>query len=165
MTNDEEIIKKLSKVALFNGLNDDQLTTIADLGTYTSKGRNQYIVLENTEGNQIFVLLEGTVDIEVLMPVSHKPNSKTKECIAQLHAGDVLGEMSLFSKNKRSASAKVIKVATYIEFKNNELFDLFIKRNDIGYCIMKNLSSILTSRIEKTNKDLKNRIYQVINPF
>ncbi|MBQ47368.1 MAG: hypothetical protein CMP10_07845 [Zetaproteobacteria bacterium] len=161
----EKMLKKFSSVVLFKGLDEEQLRRIIDLGEICEKEVDQYIVLEKTLGNKLFVLIDGSVEIEVLMPVSRDPDSKTKESITRLNGGDVLGELALFGDHRRSASARVVKHASYITFSKDDLDSLFEERQDIGYRVMSNLSSILAARIMNTTTSLKNKMYQLIHPL
>ena len=102
-------INKLKKIYLFKNLSDNTLESIA-AGMKKQKFKpNDYIIEENTVGEQFFLIIKGRVRITV-----------KGEFIRDLDSGDCLGENALLTDNVlRTASAVALeKVLCYVLSKN-----------------------------------------------
>jgi cGMP-dependent protein kinase len=102
-------INKLKKIYLFKNLSDRTLESIA-AGMKKQKFKpNDYIIEENTVGEQFFLIIKGRVRITV-----------KGEFIRDLDSGDCLGENALLTDNVlRTASAVALeKVLCYVLSKN-----------------------------------------------
>jgi len=102
-------INKLKKIYLFKNLSDKTLESIA-AGMKKQKFKpNEYIIEENTVGEQFFLIIKGRVRITV-----------KGEFIRDLDSGDCLGENALLTDNvMRTASAVALeKVLCYVLSKN-----------------------------------------------
>ena len=102
-------INKLKKIYLFKNLSDKTLESIA-AGMKKQKFKpNDYIIEENTVGEQFFLIIKGRVRITV-----------KGEFIRDLDSGDCLGENALLTDNVlRTASAVALeKVLCYVLSKN-----------------------------------------------
>ena len=102
-------INKLKKIYLFKNLSDKTLESIA-AGMKKQKFKpNEYIIEENTVGEQFFLIIKGRVRITV-----------KGEFIRDLDNGDCLGENALLTDNvMRTASAVALeKVLCYVLSKN-----------------------------------------------
>jgi CRP/FNR family transcriptional regulator, cyclic AMP receptor protein len=86
-------IDVLRRVALFEGLDDDELTRLADRFQDRSAREGDVIVEEGSTGTSFFVIAEGEVDVSV--------GGDRK---ATLGPGDVFGEMAVIDEDVRSAS-------------------------------------------------------------
>jgi len=90
---EQSTVEALRSSPFFAGLSEEDLERIAQMGEPVSFGQGEPIVERGTSGDAMYVLLWGTAEVEVGGRV-HKPG-----------AGQVVGEMALFSKKKRTATA------------------------------------------------------------
>ena len=103
-------INKLKKIYLFKNLSEKTLESIAE-GMKKQKFKpNEYIIEENTVGNQFYLIIKGRVRITV-----------KGEFVRDLDSGDCLGENSLLTDNVlRTASAVALeKVLCYVLSKSD----------------------------------------------
>jgi CRP/FNR family transcriptional regulator, cyclic AMP receptor protein len=89
---EQATVEALRSSPFFAGLSDDDLVRITEMGEPVSFGEGERIIEKGTPGDAMYLLLWGTTEIEVGGRV-HKPG-----------AGQVVGEMALFSTKKRTAT-------------------------------------------------------------
>ena len=66
MTNiNAAILVVLKRVELFRGLSDPELASIADLCSMARAKKGQVIFREDSEGDELYVVHEGAVEIQV----------------------------------------------------------------------------------------------------
>jgi CRP-like cAMP-binding protein len=87
----------LRGVALFSGLDDDELSRVASEFRERSFGEGDRIAIEGAEGLTFFVIEEGEVSI-VAQGVE----------VARLGPGDHLGEIALIDKGPRTATVTAL---------------------------------------------------------
>src|SRR5690606_9678021 len=116
---------------------------------YSETKPEGYLLSQEEEGSEIFVILSGMVEVEVNLP-----NKTGREVIAKLGPGDVLGELCLVGLERRSASARAAGNVSYLSWQKDDLLKLFQQNKDIGYEFMNRMAEILAQRLVHTNQDL-----------
>jgi CRP-like cAMP-binding protein len=86
-------IEVLQQVPLFEGLSKKHLRFIGRLTTEASLPAGTVLAEQGERGREVMVLLSGSVVVR-----------RNKRKIAELGAGDIVGEMSLVSKQPRNAT-------------------------------------------------------------
>ena len=122
-------INKLKKIYLFRNLSDETLELIAQ-GMKKQKFKpNEYIIEENTEGEQFYLIIKGRVRITV------KGNY-----VRDLDSGDCLGEKALLAEHVlRTASAMALeKVLCYVISKSE--FQVILKDDNTKEYLLKKLA-------------------------
>ena len=122
-------INKLKKIYLFRNLSDETLESIAQ-GMKKKKFKpNEYIVKENTKGEEFYLIIKGRVRITV------KGNF-----LRDLDSGDYLGEKVLLTENNlRTASAMAIeKVICYVLSKSE--FQVILQDDTTKEYLMKKIA-------------------------
>ena len=122
-------INKLKKIYLFRNLSDETLESIAK-GMKKQKFKpNEYMIKENTEGDQFYLIIKGRVRITV------KGNY-----IRDLDSGDYLGEHVLLTEHVlRTASAMAVdKVICYVLSKSE--FEVILQDDTTKEYLMKKLA-------------------------
>ena len=94
---DQTPVDALRSSPFFAGLADDDLERIAGMGEHVRFPAGEPIVEKGDRGDAMFVVLEGSAEVEVGGRV-HK-----------LGAGQALGEMALFSSKRRTATVKALE--------------------------------------------------------
>ena len=93
-----EKIELLQSVSIFWDLNENDLGHIADKMVAKHFENGNYIFLEDSEGEQCFFVLEGSVKVTRLS------KDGREVILAMLNEGDFFGEMSLLDGESRSAN-------------------------------------------------------------
>jgi CRP-like cAMP-binding protein len=106
----------------------------------------QTIFKENDPGSEMFVIIQGAVEIR------KSTGQSTSKTLITLKKGDLFGEMALIDKKPRSAAAVAVE-PTKLLVLNEKLYDTMIGSNaDFA----RKMSRILSERIRKSNEIIQN---------
>jgi CRP-like cAMP-binding protein len=94
---------QLKDVPLFNGLDDQDLETIANRSLFVGARPGIHLASQGESGFEFFVILSGSADVSV-----------EGETIATLGPGDVFGEMALLSEGYRTADVVATSVMSLV---------------------------------------------------
>ena len=97
----DEVMGSLRRVALFEGLPDEDLRGLVEILKGVKAGPGDLLFEEGDEDDRFFVVTAGAVEI-----VKHVPGGG-EEKLAVRRAGDVFGEMALLNDAPRFATARV----------------------------------------------------------
>ncbi len=97
-------IELLREVPLFANLDEHELKQIGRHADEVSVPEGQVLVTQDTAGNSFYVIVEGTADV-----------FRDDQKLAQLGAGDFLGEMALLEDLPRSATVITTSPARVLE--------------------------------------------------
>lgn len=114
----------LSKVDLFAVLPKAAFTVLCHSAKKNIYNRGTYIVRQGDEGDSLFVVAEGVV--EVLLKAKIRTTS-----VAHLVAGAYFGEMSLLTGNRRSATVKAATNCAVYEVSKTEIGPILKKDHNI----------------------------------
>ncbi len=140
----------LKKASLLVGFTDTQLKSLESCGETRDLAQDEVVFEEGAPGDEIFVLLDGRVQITMEM------SRKTEQ--APVHTvlpGSVFGEFALAESAKRSATAVTLQDCTFFVITRDAFRQLATKDPALGYLVMQNLSEILVGRIIKTTRELR----------
>jgi CRP-like cAMP-binding protein len=143
-------VKLLAPISLFAGLTEAQLEEIAGAGEHHTFAEGHQIFHEGDEGNEMYVLLEGRVQITVEM--SHASEQAPVHTVTP---GSVFGEFAIVTGSERSATAVATKDATCFVLPRNTFEQLAEQDPHLGYRVTRNLAEILCGRIIKTTRELR----------
>ncbi len=145
----------LSQIKLFHGLRENDLTELYSLAFPLNLNANEFVFEEGSLGHQLYVLLNGQVQMIV-----NNPNTEGETLVlTNVGENECFGEMSIFDDLPRSASAICRAPSTILEFHKADLFDYFEKDNFVGMVIMKNLGAILSFRLRMSDEELLRNPY------
>lgn len=142
---------------IFEGFNDSEKKSILSLGQEITHNKGASILMESVRTSDIYIIMEGRVSIDI-GSVSFDKETKAKIQLAVLRQGDIFGEMAFLENHRRTANVTAIDKVNVIKIDRNNLLNLFDKNNHIGYIFMRNLSFILSQRLEDTNFMLRDDI-------
>ena len=142
---------QLKKTELFGNLNDQQLEQIQAIAKSGSISSGNFLIQEDDLGKSMYLILEGRVDVHMSIP-----NSEDSEVIATLKDGDVVGELVLVGRSRRSAHVTAKDDVRALVWTTDELIQLLEENHEIGYVVMKNLAKLLAARLTSTNLALRN---------
>ncbi len=143
----------LSQVQLFEGIDDDALSSLYALAIPLKVEQGQYVFKEGSLGHQFYVILTGNIQISIM---NRRTNQSPEEIIlTTLGSNEIFGEFSIFDESPRSASAIAIESTSLLEFHKADLMDAFESNMQLEILIMRNLGKILCSRLRSTDAMLK----------
>jgi CRP/FNR family cyclic AMP-dependent transcriptional regulator len=121
-----------------------------DKGTFEKHLRffetDQVIFRENEEGNEMFIIVEGQVEIRKATGPS---SSKT---LTVLHKGDMFGEMAIIEKMPRSATAVAVQ-PTRLLVLNEKLYESTMTSNPD---FARKMNKVLSERVRRANAIIQN---------
>jgi CRP-like cAMP-binding protein len=147
----------LKKFPLLKDITDDELKELIKLLTENKFAKGDKIITEGDEGNVMYVLIAGSVDIIKTTIYGEKFVCATLN--ENMHP--VFGEMALLDNDKRSATvmAKTECVTLSIDTKSfNEYIDKYPRAGIVLLKLM-NLNLIRNIRVENENLKL---VYQAL---
>nr|WP_246433968.1 cyclic nucleotide-binding domain-containing protein [Spirochaeta isovalerica] len=101
----------------------------------------QMIFREGDSGNQMFLIVEGEVEIR------KKTTEKSTTTLATLKKGDFFGEMAMVERKPRSASAIAVTDCKLLALDQNAFMTLIEQNSDFAVRMIK----VLATRLRRTN--------------
>ncbi|MDD5700687.1 MAG: cyclic nucleotide-binding domain-containing protein [Dehalococcoidales bacterium] len=140
---------------LFTGLEETELAEIAKLCTKKSyaAGTILFDPLKTTE--DVFLLEGGNEAIQIEIPLG---DGQSKIIVHTLSKGETFGWAPLCPVRIRTSTARVIEPASVLQIKGADLRRLCDENCHMGYLIMKNLSGIISLRLDSTIVVLRHKL-------
>lgn len=155
----QKYFNNLKKVSLFSGLDDDQIEQMIAVMTIREFDTNDVVMHEGESGTEIYILLEGEVEISksLVLPQWVQSAQNQEKALIRLSEKQFpfFGEMSMFGdKATREASIKATKACRMACIEKDVLIAEIKKDPQIGSVIYQNIASELVKRLRKANKDI-----------
>ena len=141
---DMEKIELLQSVSIFWDLNEDELGHIADKMVAKHFENGNYIFLEDSEGEQCFFVLEGSVKVTRLS------KDGREVILAMLNEGDFFGEMSLLDGESRSANVIALEKTKVLTLDRNDFIAVVNDYPQIAVQLLKELAR----RLRKSDRQI-----------
>lgn len=136
-------LETLHGMPLFRHLTYLELVRVMNLIDVRSFGPKQEIVAEGQEGDEMFIVLVGEVNVHT-----------GDNVIVKLGAGQHFGEMALLDKAPRSASVSSVGDSKLMAMKRRDFFDIVRKDHDVAVKLLWSFLGELTERLRKTSREL-----------
>ncbi|HNQ43717.1 MAG TPA: cyclic nucleotide-binding domain-containing protein [Candidatus Cloacimonadota bacterium] len=147
----------LRYVRIFKGLDDVQLETLLPYLKLVDIEKGAYILKEDTIGDQIFILVKGTVRVtKDLVKGYDEDIASTEKVLATLTASilPTFGENGILGQAPRNANV-IAATDCRLYTLSQQDFDAFAGSNHhAAYLIMKNIAQVLTERLNTTDENL-----------
>ena len=134
-------------VPIFQELRDDFLVRLASVMDELSFPAEHTIFTEGQEGRSLYIVVSGMVRVHI-----------GDRDLAKLKQGDVVGEMSLFDSEPRSASVTTLEHCECLMLTQLQLYDAIDETPGIAI----NIIRLLSRRIRELNT--KVNVYEARNP-
>lgn len=131
----EQISVRLREVALFQGLNQDDLAEILRISEAVRVDAGEYVFEEGERGDHFYVIVHGSIELR-------KATGSGFKKLAILKAGQAFGEMALLNQTPRSASAFALQ-DTYLLSVSRAAFARMLGGDTLSVRLLKNLSKAL----------------------
>ena len=139
-----EKIELLQSVSIFWDLNQDELGYIADKMVAKHFENGNYIFLEDSEGEQCFFVLKGSVKVTRLS------KDGREVILAMLNEGDFFGEMSLLDGESRSANIIALEKTKVLTLDRNDFIAVVNDYPQIAVQLLKELAR----RLRKSDRQI-----------
>lgn len=149
-------IDDLKNNELFKGLSDSDLKEIVTYSKDKTFSTGEIIFTHEERGKDFFLLLDGDVKLQI-------PTEKEFGiAVVFVEVGSAFGISGLLEPYTYSSTAKCTTNAKVIAVEIDPFLDFISNKNiKSGFLIMKNLASILMSRLNTTRKNLRDLVSQV----
>ncbi len=141
--NTEHIISVLKTVPSLQGLSDDELKLIEPLFTQKTFHSGDFIIVEGTQGNTMYIINRGAV----LVTKSDRKGEQIS--LGVLNDGAFFGELSLFDNLPRSATVTAIEETSIFMLTRTDLDNVFNSNLEIANRMYRNTLIEIFSRFRK----------------
>lgn len=151
--------EQLKKFTIFSDLTDDELNHFSDALKEVKMEKGQQFITEGEEGDCIYLLLEGEVEINQALTLSmNKSESDNREKAILKLSSDVnplFGEMSMFNEgDRRTANVRAETTCELVKLDKSDLYNICEKNPNIGFKVMRNLGRIISGNLVKANQNV-----------
>lgn len=137
-----EVCSGARETELFRSLPQGDMAHLARIGRIAEHPAGTRFVVQGSEADKIFIILEGCAEVRV-----------DDQVIAELRDGAIFGEMALAGRTRRNADVILKERGRIIEMDLDRLERLMESRPQLGYHVMRNLAGSLSSKLAKTTTD------------
>ena len=148
-----EYLKILSRLSVFQGLDDAELQQVASFTQKEKFGAGEIVFEDASHGVDLYVVLSGKVNVQIESII---PNELL--FLSTIRPGEIFGEFALVDEEPRSATALCTMDSEMLIVNGHELNQLFQENYHIGYIVIKNIARTISSRIRRTNRMLLSAI-------
>jgi CRP/FNR family cyclic AMP-dependent transcriptional regulator len=128
-----ETIDILKSNELFKGLEENELSIVAELTTKKTVLKNTLVVSEGDTSNSMYLIKEGKVNVTLT-------SEDGKEMIlTTLQQGDNFGELSLLDDDPRSANVIALEKCVFIVLHKADFYQLLKQNSTIAISVIKYL--------------------------
>ncbi len=153
-------IERLRNVRLLWGLNDDLLGAIASIVRPEDVPASKVIIQEGTEGDTLYILLEGKVQVSrsLTLKVGSRSFEERDKSLVVLDGADdprpYFGEMSLIDRSPRSATVASITPCKLLVVTKDDFERLCESNHALGFYLLRNMAEELCAKLRRSNQDV-----------
>lgn len=154
-------IHVLKDVDILADLSQERLEKVAAIGEIRDYEGAEIIFKENTTSNELYIILNGMVEILVDPATLGTVERGTTglKTIATLRRGESFGEVALVDQGLRSASAMAAQDRTALLIIPQDKFNQLCKEDfELGYIVMRNISADLAFKLRQTDLMVREQI-------
>ncbi len=144
-------IKDLKKFSVFKGLDDTELAKIAELCRERTFGEGAVCFVQGKRAMELHLCRSGKVDIVAEIAQS---SGVAEVALHTATPGEVFGWSAVVGPRKYTSSARCVERTEDITIRGSQLLELLAENTHIGYVVMRNLGSAVSSRLADTRGKL-----------
>ncbi len=156
MEANDELIEKLVKLEIFSDLDPQKeehkklLEKVCQILEPVKFSAGQIIIQEGDEGNSLYILYGGTVQIKKMTP------NDDQFAVANLASEQnvFFGEVALVDKDTRSASIYALTDCQTLKLEGDSFKALCDSEPLLGYHVMYRISKRIAGALRRSNKDM-----------
>ncbi|TGJ98886.1 cyclic nucleotide-binding domain-containing protein [Leptospira langatensis] len=152
-TSNPEIIRFLRETSVFGKLKRRTLHEIARLVHVRQYSEGEEIFRQGEAGAGFYMIFDGKVVIRSV-------REGVELDLAHLDENSFFGELSLFSEERRTATAIAQEPSTLLGFFQPDLKEIIETKPKIGIEILLSLTGVVVERLQKTNQLLEKAYYK-----
>lgn len=152
-------VQVLKGFKLFDGLDDNKITKIAEFCHERTLKDGALCFSQGNKATELHLCLTGKVNILVRI---HEPWG-IEVTVHAVKPGEVFGWSALVGPYVYTASGKCMGKVEEIYFKGLDLLNFFENDPASGYIVMRNLGTLMSSRLTETREKLTKEIAASVN--
>lgn len=141
---DQLLLRLLSSVALFEGMDRTSLVALLGMSRRTEFAQDALLFAEGDDGDSMYVIISGSVE------VFRKPPGAEPVQLNVAGPGETIGEMALIEHQPRTASVRALAPTTTLELSRGTLSS----RLQIEAALCRNIARMLAQRLRRNNDAL-----------
>jgi len=151
--------EQLKKFQVFADLTQEELNHFHHSLNEVEMAQGQQFITEGEEGDCIYLLLKGEVEINQALTLSmNKGESDNREKAILKLSSDInpqFGEMTMFNEgDRRTANVRAETPCTLVQLNKSDLYQICDDHPMIGYKVMRNLGRIISGNLVKANQNV-----------
>lgn len=143
----------ISQVPLFALMDDEERAALAEKMEGRCLHPGEKLFSQGDAGDSLMLIRSGRVQIYV------ENDDKTKIVLGELQSGEVVGEVSLFDRGPRTATAIAIEHSDVLVFDHEDLWELLQHRPHMALDML----AVLGKRLRSTDELLRRQVTRNVN--
>ena len=153
------LVNFLKQSDIFYQFTPTQLELVANLCQEVEFDTDQIIFQENSGSKELYVIVQGEVDILINRNITGSLSNKNETVVARLRRGQSFGEVALVDEGLRSASARAVQKDTrLLIIPRDKIIMLCETYPQLGYRLMYNLAADLAMKIRNTDLRIREQL-------
>jgi len=153
------LVNFLKQSDIFYQFTPTQLELVANLCEEVVFHADEVIFKENSGSKELYVIVQGEVDILINRGTTGSLSSKSRTAVARLRRGQSFGEVALVNEGLRSASAHAAQKDTrLLVIPREKIIMLCETYPQLGYRLMYNLAAGLAMKIRNTDLRIREQL-------
>jgi CRP-like cAMP-binding protein len=148
----------LKKINFFRGLDDSELNMVSSLCKERKYAVGEICQTEGQSTNTVHFIITGKVG--AVVHIANLSYSNSEIILDTLGVGDVFGWSALI-KGTPWSTLKVLEPTDVIYIDSERLINLCEKNTHLGYILMKNLASLIASRLRRNRMSTLNALVAI----
>lgn len=149
----------LKNIRFFNGLTDQELDEVFKICGEASFSEGQICQVEGQAASHIHFILNGKVGSVNRIPNSIPPGSEL--ILEEFREGDIFGWSSLIQGTSSWPAIRALTAVSTMYVKADDLLNLCEQNSRIGYITMRNLFSLIASRLRRYRMSMLNTMVAI----
>jgi CRP-like cAMP-binding protein len=155
----QDKIEAIKTIGLFDGLTDQELDEVTKICGETSFSEGQICQAEGQAAARIHLILKGKVGS--VNPIRNALPPGSEMILEVFRAGDIFGWSSLIKGTTSWPAIRALEPVTALYIEARDLLNLCDQNDRIGNIIMRNLASIIASRLRRYRMSMLNTIVAI----
>ncbi|MFC2163954.1 cyclic nucleotide-binding domain-containing protein [Acidobacteriota bacterium] len=137
-------LDELRKFHIFSRLTDKELENILPIIKKEKYETGKRVIEEKSEAPKLFLVLEGRASIK-----KRGGFGKREMVIDDALPGEIFGWSAIAAPHTYTAAVITTERSVFLTIDSNSLLNLFEQNKDIGYKVMAEIASVISSRFRK----------------
>jgi CRP/FNR family transcriptional regulator len=151
VASEDDTARLLERVPMFDGLAPTEIEELAKVAVPRTYQAGQVVFREGDQGDTCFIVKSGAVKIA-------REHGGRTIALAELRAGDMFGELSMFGGEVRSATAQALEDTSAVALLAGDVRRLLAGNPTIALKMLE----AMANRVRATNQRLANQSFQTV---